>query len=188
MAEMLEKWGEGNVWDEIQYFMINCNGRVLDIACGTGKCMEILSKFTNIDVYGIDISDLLINQAIRRGIDPKRLVIGDATKLGYTNNYFNYGYSIGSLEHFTEEGIDEFISECHRVVEKTSFHMIPVSKSNCNEGWLKTYQSFFNNNVQWWLEKFQTSYQMVQVLDSRWEDNISLGKWFICSKGDSNND
>ena len=47
MADLLEKWGEGNAWHEIDFLMANCHGKVLDIACGTGKNMMQLAKFLN---------------------------------------------------------------------------------------------------------------------------------------------
>ena len=44
MAEILEIWGEKSVWVEIQHFLLGKKGKILDIACGTGKVAEILSK------------------------------------------------------------------------------------------------------------------------------------------------
>lgn len=180
MADALELWGKGSVWDEIQYLLINCNGKVLDIACGPGGTMLALEKYLDLELHGIDISDLLINQAVSRGIDPFNLRIGDATKMPYEDNSFDYGYSIGSLEHFTEQGIVDMLFECKRVVSKATFHMVPVSRDNKNQGWLKTVQGFHNNSVEWWIEKYKTSYSEVTVLSSRWEDELSVGKWFIC--------
>lgn len=180
MADALEQWGKGSVWDEIQYLLINCQGRVLDIACGPGGTMLALAKYRDLELHGIDISDLLINQAIKRGIDPIRLRVGDATSMPFEENSFEYGYSIGSLEHFTEQGVLDMLGECKRVVSKASFHMIPVSRDGKNQGWLKTVQSFHNNSVEWWLDKYMSAYANVTVLSSRWEDELSLGKWFIC--------
>jgi len=182
MAEILETWGEGTVWNEIQYLLVNCSGKVLDIACGTGKVMHLVSKFPAIEVYGCDISDLLINKAIERGNAKDHLIIGDATKMVYPDSYFNHAYSIGSLEHFTEDGIIKLLLECYRVTAISSFHTIPISRSGKNEGWITNNQDYFNNGVAWWLEKFMSAYQTVFVLDSKWEDDISIGKWFICIK------
>jgi len=182
MAMMLETWGEGNVWSEIQFLMVNCEGRVLDIACGTGKTMEVISKFPALDVYGCDISDFLISKARERGIRSDHLVVCDATATDYPDNYFDYAYSIGSLEHFTEDGILKFISECYRITRKSSFHMIPVSRSGKDEGWIKRDQSYYNNSLNWWLNKYRTVYPNVYVLNSTWEDVISGGQWFICLK------
>lgn len=180
MADALEQWGKGSVWDEIQFLLINCQGRVLDIACGPGGTMLVLAKYPDLELHGIDISDLLINQAIKRGIEPSRLRVGDAMSMPYEENSFQYGYSIGSLEHFTEQGILNMLGECKRVVSKSSFHMIPVSRDGKNQGWLKTVQSFHNNSVEWWLDKYKSAYADVTVLSSRWEDELSVGKWFIC--------
>ena len=182
MATVLETWGQNNVWNEIQFFMINCKGRVLDIACGNGKAIEVLSKFPFITVHGCDISDFLIEKAVQRGINAEHLKICDASQTNYPDLYFEYSYSIGSLEHFTEDGIHNFIKENFRTTKKTAYHFIPVSKSRRNEGWIKTFQSYFNNSTEWWLNKFTTIYPVVYVLDSVWCDDISDGKWFICSK------
>lgn len=182
MAAILETWGIGHVWNEIQFLMINCKGRVLDIACGTGKTMEILADNKNIELYGCDISDVLIGKAKDRGIEDYRLTVCDATKMGYSDNSFDYAYTIGSLEHFTEQGILDLLSEAHRVAKVASFHMIPVSRSGKDEGWMKTLQSFHNNSVEWWLEKYRSVYKDVYVIDSGWSDQVSVGKWFLCYK------
>ena len=183
MAEMLETWGKDHVWNEIQMFLVGKKGKALDIACGTGITMEIVSKNTGLEVYGCDISDLLITKAVERGIDKKYLQVCDATNMNmYPDNYFDYSYSIGSLEHFTEEGIMKFIAEVQRVTKYESFHMMPTSRKYQNEGWIKTYQSYFNNNEQWWIDKFATLYPDVYAIDSGWKDDISIGKWFVCMK------
>ncbi|KAF0146421.1 MAG: Methyltransferase type 11 (Modular protein) [Nitrospirae bacterium] len=182
MAIVLETWGEKNVWNEIQFLMANCRGRVLDIACGTGKAIDVLSKFPFISVHGCDISDFLIEKAVQRGIKVEYLKICDASKTNYPDLYFDYSYSIGSLEHFTEDGIHKFIKENFRTTQKAAYHFIPVSKSGRNEGWIKTFQSYFNNSTDWWLNKFKTIYPVVYVLDSVWHDDISDGRWFICIK------
>lgn len=142
--------------------------------------MLALGKYPDLELHGIDISDLLINQGIKRGLEPGRLRVGDATNMDYADHAFDYGYSIGSLEHFTEQGILDMLSECKRVVRKATFHMIPVSRDDKNQGWLKTVQSFHNNSVEWWMDKYKSAYSDVTVLSSRWEDELSVGKWFIC--------
>jgi ubiquinone/menaquinone biosynthesis C-methylase UbiE len=182
MAEMLEHWGEGNAWNEIQLLLANCSGRTLDIACGTGKTMSLLAHFPALEVYGCDISDMLISKAVQRGIPQSRLALMDATAMSYPDASFQWGYSIGSMEHFTEDGIDKLLRECCRVVSKATFHMIPVSRSGRDEGWIKTFQSYHNNSVQWWEDKCRKAYASVRVLDSSWADQISVGKWLMCGK------
>jgi len=125
-AADLEIWGTGTVWDEIQYFFAGRTGKVLDIACGTGKTIEILSQYKNIELYGCDISDFLIAKAVSKGMRKENLCVCDATCMHYASNFFDYSYSIGSLEHFTNDGISRCISESSRVTRGISFHMVPV--------------------------------------------------------------
>jgi ubiquinone/menaquinone biosynthesis C-methylase UbiE len=181
MAELLEHWGEGNAWLEVQFLMENRSGKVLDIACGTGKVMTILER-KDLEISGCDISDLLIRKAKERGISADRLRVCDATALPYGDGEFDYSYSIGSLEHFTEDGIGKFIGEAVRVTRVASFHMMPTSRSGKDEGWMKTVQSFHNCSVSWWLRWFEPRFSRVHVLDSTWHDEISVGKWFLCYK------
>lgn len=182
MAKELETWGEGTTWREILFFLTLAHGRVLDIACGTGKVMQLVSRFPECDVHGIDISDLLIGKAIERGIPAAKLRVGDATKTEYADDYFECSYSIGSLEHFTESGIDEFLRECGRITRVKSFHMIPTSRSGEDDGWITTTQSYFNNSPNWWMTKFKKRFARVECFDSQWGSVISVGKWFVCSE------
>jgi ubiquinone/menaquinone biosynthesis C-methylase UbiE len=157
-------------------------GKVLDVACGTGATIKLLEKNNTLEIHGFDISDLLIQKAIEKNIPKERLRVEDATKTNYLDNEFDYSYSIGSLEHFTFEGIDKFISESSRYTKFAAFHMIPISKSGKDEGWMKTMQSFFNNSEEWWFAHFKKHFSKVYCIASKWEDDISFGRWFICIK------
>jgi ubiquinone/menaquinone biosynthesis C-methylase UbiE len=182
MADLLEKWGEGTTWREIELLMAARSGRVLDIACGTGVVMKRLSLSSDLELHGCDISDVLIGRAADSGISRERLTICDATQMPYSDREFDFSYSIGSLEHFTVEGLAKTISEAERVTKVASFHMVPTSRSGKDEGWLKTYQSMHNCSVDWWMRNFAKSFREVFVFDSSWNDNISIGKWFVCVK------
>jgi ubiquinone/menaquinone biosynthesis C-methylase UbiE len=181
MAQQLETWGEGNVWNEIQFLMSQTRGKALDIACGTGKVMSLVAETPGLEVHGCDISDLLISKARRRGIPAAHLEVCDATRLPYPDGIYDYSYSIGSLEHFAKEGIESFIAEAARVTRVGSFHMVPTSRSGRDEGWIKPYQSYYNCSPAWWLARLEKSFKSIRVLDSSWNDRISLGKWFLCN-------
>ena len=186
MEEILETWGAKSVWIEIQHFLLGKKGKILDIACGTGKVTEILSKKLNMkEVYGCDISDFLIEKAVKRGISKDKLKVADATNLPYDDDFFDYCFSIGSLEHFTEDGINQFLASSKKVTKYFGFHMVPVSKSNKDEGWATDeYQSYFNNSEEWWRNKCKKVFDKVLILDSSWESSESnqVGKWLILSK------
>lgn len=184
-AKLLDTWGEGNVWNEIEMLLVNCRGKVLDVACGTGVVMERLGALPMLEVHGIDISDFLVAKAAARGVAAQRLKVGDATRTDYATESFAYSYSIGSLEHFTEQGIDEVIVDNHRITQLAAFHFVPVSRTGRDEGWIKTTQSYFNNSPEWWLQKFRRTWPSVFVIASSWADPLSVGRWFVCLKGGS---
>lgn len=182
-ADKLNEWGKGTTWNEIQMFFISKKGKILDLACGTGLNILDLKKLNpDAEIYGCDISQNLINICIDSGIDKKMLICKDATQIEFGENFFDYSYSIGSLEHFTEQGLEDIIKKLYFITKKYSIHMMPVSKRNANEGWIKTYQTFHNNNTDWWIGKFKKNFSKVDVINSSWEDHISIGKWFICYK------
>ena len=182
MAYLLETWAERNAWIEIQHLLLNKKGKILDIACGTGRAMEILSKNNIKDIYGCDISNFLIEKAIQKGITKDKLKVCDATNLPYEENFFDYCYSIGSLEHFTEDQIQKFLISSKKVTKYYGFHQIPMSRSNTDEGWIESYQSYHNNTEEWWKERCKKVFNKVQVLDSGWEDKRCVGKWLILGK------
>ena len=181
-AKILDTWGDGNVWAEIPLLLWAFEGPVLDIACGTGKTMESLEPLQGVKVYGCDISDLLIDKAAERGIARERLEVCDARDTPYADGHFAAFYSIGSLEHFPDDTIPAFLRECRRVTRGPTFHQIPVASSGRDEGWIRqSHQSFHNNSVSWWLERFRAVYPTVSVLDSTWRGGPSVGRWFICA-------
>ena len=69
--------------------------------------------------------------------------------------YFDYSFSIGSLEHFTEEGIDAFVDEAFRVTKIGSYHQVPTLMDGRVSGWVNLQQSFYNMPISWWKEKFK---------------------------------
>ena len=173
-------WGEDTVWKEIEYLLCTVRGKVVDMCCGVGSTIRRLEKYSDLEIYGFDISEFLIEEAIINGMNADKLKVADATNTKYDDNFFNFSYSIGSLEHFTEDGIDCFIREARRISNNASYHQIPVARDNKFNGWLELDQSYFNMPVSWWIPKFKKHFDEVVVIDSFWDDSISQGKWFIC--------
>lgn len=179
-AELLEVWAVDSAWREIRLFLSERKGKVLDLACGTGRTHDFLADFKELEYYGCDISEMLIDRAVERGIDRSRLAVADATNLSYETGMFDYVFSIGSLEHFSQDGLLKTISECHRICRGLNFHQVPVSLSGFNEGWITPYQSYWNNSERWWIDQFEHVFgKNVWVMNSKWGDDKSRGAWFI---------
>jgi len=173
-------WGEDTVWKEIEYLLCTVQGKGVDMCCGVGSTIRRLEKYSDLDIYGFDISEFLIEEAIKSGLNADKLKVADATNTKYDNKFFKFSYSIGSLEHFTEVGIDCFIREARRISNNVSYHQIPVARDDKFNGWLELDQSYYNMPVSWWIPKFKKHFDEVVVIDSFWDDPISYGKWFIC--------
>lgn len=181
-ADQLDRWGEHTTWPEIKILLRDRVGRVLDLACGTCTAFPYVHN-PRLEYYGCDISDTLLARACDLPIPSDNLRVMDATSLDYREDEFDYLFSIGSLEHFTEEGLDKTIAESFRVCSGVAFHMVPVARSGVNEGWFKGTQSYWNNNESWWIQKLSRAYgKRVWMMSSNWEDNQSIGRWFICAK------
>ncbi len=76
-AGLLETWGVDNTWQEIQFLLGHRQGKVLDLACGTGRTHDFIRQFEQLEYYGCDISQPLIEKAIARGIPKERLRVAD---------------------------------------------------------------------------------------------------------------
>jgi ubiquinone/menaquinone biosynthesis C-methylase UbiE len=184
-AEVLETWAEKSAWLEIQALLGGRNGKVLDVACGTGRTSDFLRGFPELEYHGCDIARPLIERAIQRGIPADRVQVADATQLHYADAAFDYVFSIGSFEHFTVEGLQLVLSECRRVCKGINFHLVPVSRSGRDEGWITPYQSYWNNSEKWWTGHFTEAFgEAPWIMSSRWGDQQSRGAWFI--SGNSN--
>ncbi len=184
LTDLLEVWGEGNAWSEIPLLLAPVSGRVLDLGCGTGVVMQKLSFLKKIELYGCDITPSYLERAAQRlismgQISADRLKVEDARALTYSNDFFNYIYSIGALHFFSEEDINRVLAESRRVARYMVFFQLAVSKSNKDEGIITTYDSFFNNSLSWWTNKFKVFFPEYYTLDSKWEDSQSCGKWLI---------
>lgn len=186
-AVLLDNWGEKHVWNEIQMFLFSRSGKVLDIACGTGKTLTRLGYYPALDLYGFDHSDFLIRECLRYFPYPDKLRVMDAgaSRWDYGDGQFNFTFSIGLAYYFNDEQLKNFVDECSRVTGNMSMHMILVSESMQDEEFIFTWQEFRNNSLEWWKRKFGEKFSEVLAIPSAWQDNEykkSRGIWLICKK------
>src|SRR5260221_5285542 len=123
---------------------------------------------------------MLIERDVQRGISQARLRVLDATKLEYADAEFDFLFSIGSLEYFTVDGLRSTPAECRRVCLGLNFHMVPVSSSGLDEGWITPYQSYWNNRKRWWAHICKEAFgHNVFAMPSNCNDDQSRGPWLI---------
>lgn len=90
------------------------NKKILDIGCGTGKIGSLFTK--NNKVYGVDISQKILNIAKKRKIITKQLNL-DKSKLPFKDNCLDVIFLFDIVEHvFLPE---KLLKESYRVLNPT---------------------------------------------------------------------
>ena len=90
----------------------------LDLACGTGRFL----KYAN---YGLDISSEMIKIS-KSKFPSKNIVIGDAEKLPYKNNYFENIISFHLFMHLDLTVTEKILSEASRVTKKDGLFIFDI--------------------------------------------------------------
>jgi ubiquinone/menaquinone biosynthesis C-methylase UbiE len=104
-------------------------GHIVDIGCGGGHLLELLSQHTTATLYGLDISEKLCELTKERV--PQVIVTkGDAENLPYESNSFDAVFMVASLEHTDYVKV---LSEVHRVLKPCGVYIVLVP----NRDWLQ---------------------------------------------------
>ena len=93
------------------------NKKLLDLCCGTGDIIEILSKQNlNLEITGADFSEKMLNIAKQKFADDNiHFINADATKLPFKNNSFDIITMFFGLRNI--ENTDGAINEILRVLK-----------------------------------------------------------------------
>lgn len=97
---------------------------LLGLGCGSGDYLGSL-KDRNIDVWGIDISEIATMSARKKVRKPEQIICANAEKLPFEDKKFNYVTAWGVVEHF--ECLKSILGEIHRVLHPkgTAVIMVP---------------------------------------------------------------
>ncbi len=88
---------------------------ILDLGCGNGNVLDLLQQKSDARLYGIDLSEKMIQQAKKRFGDKVELQIGDAEKLPYRERFFDIIICNASFHHYIHP--DMVIEEMKRVLK-----------------------------------------------------------------------
>ncbi len=91
---------------------------VLEIGCGNGSGIKLIKKyFSPKKIYAIDLDERMISIAKRRNRDPTiTFEIMDASRLGFSDNYFDAVFDFGVIHHIPDwKGC---VDEIYRVLKK----------------------------------------------------------------------
>ena len=110
-------------------YKLNKQSRILDVGCGKGFMLyEFQKLIPGIKLYGLDISKYAIKNSVRS--IKKKLIVGNCTKLPFTDNFFDLVISINTLHNLPKTHCVKAIKEVQRVTKKNSFITVDAYKNN----------------------------------------------------------
>ena len=117
-------------------------GRILDAPCGTGKLGRFLKDRGDLELYGLDISPLMVETASKTGAY-RKLEVGDISNLTYQDEFFDIVYVSRFFMLFQD--ITPFLCEFDRVLRpngllifdniRRSIHNLINATIGTAEGW-----------------------------------------------------
>ena len=97
--------------------------RVLEVGCAAGPTVYHLNTYFDTEAHGVDVSAW----AVKNRLHPN---VGQATagKLPFPDAHFDVVFSCHTLEHLTEETVDQSIRDMTRVCsdDGVQFHLLPI--------------------------------------------------------------
>jgi len=94
-------------------------GLVLDVGCGTGQLGAAIAS-EGYDVFGVDLSSSMVNQARQRGLSGTYAAV--TTALPFADDSFDLALTVATLHHLeTPERVAATVREMGRVVRRGGF-------------------------------------------------------------------
>lgn len=119
-AETYDESSDGKfvapMYGEIISRIINTKGKkILDVGCGTGNILMKLIKNRDLDLYGLDISEKMIEVAKNNIGDKAELKVGDSEFMPWEDKYFHVIVCNASFHHYPNP--EKVLLEMRRVLK-----------------------------------------------------------------------
>ena len=109
-----ERFWKPVVPDLISHYSLTEDSRVLDVGCAKGFFLHDLQEaLPGIEIHGLDISSYAIEHAIETVRN--KVHVGDARKLNFEDNYFDFVMSINTIHNLDLDGCAQALREIQRV-------------------------------------------------------------------------
>ena len=126
------------IGDLLMKYVKNHDARILDAGAGTGLGGEYLYQNSYNNLFAVDMSQGMLDEAEHKGIYQKldRMVLGE--KLDYPSNHFDAVLSVGTIGHAPPESFDELI----RITKSSGFIVFSLRTTHDDEPqWYRKLQS-----------------------------------------------
>lgn len=139
-TDINSEWWNTNITGVlINYYKPWMKGKVAEFGCNHGVQVATVSLFNNIDeVVGFDInseaisiakSDVIMNQ-IESTKNKVKFIETNLTSIDWESDYFDFAYSIHTLEHIYPEDVDKVMSEMSRLLKSGAYFLINLPDKN----------------------------------------------------------
>lgn len=140
-------------WDEFKLFKeyIKDGQKILDSGSGNSRLYRFFKEQKlNVDYYGLDISEKLIEDAKRKYPEiSDHLKVGDIIKLPYQDSQFDVIISIATFHHLpTKELRLQSLSEIYRVL-KPGGYLLMTNWHLWHKPYLKHFFNQFSQKISW---------------------------------------
>src|SRR5262245_22545767 len=112
------------------YFSHAAPARVLEYGCGVGRHLSYLSKIPNLDIYGYDQSQAMVDQCLRwtshEWLDQHVTVGPPVGRLPYPDRHFDIVFTSEVLVHVSPADLELVLSELIRISRWQLLHMEPA--------------------------------------------------------------
>ena len=138
----------------IDYYELNNNSSILDVGCGKGFLMhELKLLLPSANIQGLDISKYAIENSKPEVKD--LIQQGNARKLPYPSDSFDFVYSINTLHCLEIRDLMEALRETERVSKKSKYICVESYRNEKEKAnllyWQVTCEAFFTPESWQWI-------------------------------------
>ena len=119
---LYSKYGKISCQNIAEYLKDKEFNNILDIGCGTGYLINMLSKEHNAEFIGLDLSPEMIKQAKSKNIKNAKFIEGRSDELPFENDTFDVVTCSQSFHHYPET--DKPMQEAWRVLKTGGLYIL----------------------------------------------------------------
>ena len=152
-------------WEKVaklikKHYKLHRRPKILDVGCGKGFLLyDFIKVIPDAEIFGIDISKYAINNSKKE--IRKHLQVGNAIKLPWPDNYFDFVYSINTFHNLSNYDLDQALREFERVGKNNKYICVESYRTEEEKAnllyWQVTCETFCSPKEWEWLFK-QTGY------------------------------
>jgi 2-polyprenyl-3-methyl-5-hydroxy-6-metoxy-1,4-benzoquinol methylase len=135
--------------------------RILDVGCSHGLAVKVLKDY-GFDAYGIDVAPTAIDLCVTKN-KLNCCQLGSATKIPFSDNYFDLIISSDTLEHLLPKDMNLMASEFKRVSRGACLLAIALDPEG-NKTYLDSVKSTFGSHLE--LDSLHTCLKSIEEWDA----------------------